>query len=73
MLCSASDLEQPLLADPPDVVAGVALAVVEDPEVDAGRLQQPGQRACDALGARVEARVVADEPQDVDRLACGRP
>ncbi len=38
-------LEQPLLADPADVVARVALAVVEDPEVDLGAVEQPRQRA----------------------------
>ena len=61
-------LEQPLLADAADVVAGVALAVVEDPEVDAGLVEQPGERAGDPLRARVEGRVVADEPEHVDRL-----
>ena len=33
-------LEQALLADAAHVVAGVALAVVEDPEVDVGGVQK---------------------------------
>ena len=45
MLLLGERLEQPLLADPADIVAGVALAVVEDPEVDAGRVEEPRQRA----------------------------
>ena len=36
MFSSASDSNEPLLPDPAHVVAGVALALVEDPEVDAG-------------------------------------
>ena len=44
MLLLGERLEQPLLADPADVVARVALAVVEDPEVDAGLVEQPRER-----------------------------
>ena len=73
MLLLGERLEQPLLANPADIVAGVALAVVEDPEIDTGSVQQPGERLGDALGARIERRVVADEPEHVDRLARGRP
>ena len=59
------------LAHAPDVVARVALAVVEDPEVDAGRLVEPCDRPRDLLRARVEGRVVADEPEHVDRRLAG--
>ena len=61
-------LEQALLARPPDVVAGVALALVEDPEVDAGRLEDAGHEAGRVLDPDVERGEVADEPQPVDVL-----
>ena len=64
-------LEQPLLAGPPDVVAGVALAFVEDPEVDVGRLEDAGHEARRLLDADVERGEVADEPQPVDLLRAG--
>ena len=64
-------LEQPLLAGPSHVVAGVALPVVEDAEVHAGSGEQARERTRDALRARIEARVVADEPHHVDRLLAG--
>ena len=56
--------EEPFLARPPDVVAGVALAFVEDPEVDPGVVQDAGERLGDADVARVERGEVADEPED---------
>src|SRR5205807_10099984 len=64
-------LEQPLLTYAPHVVARVALAVVEDPEGDSGLVEKARQRTGDTLRARVERRVVADEPQHVDRLLAG--
>ena len=61
-------LVKALLADPPHIVAGVALRVVQDAEVDAGRMQQPCKDLRHLLVARVERRVVANEPQQVHRL-----
>jgi hypothetical protein len=61
-------LEQPLLADASDVVAGVALAVEQDPEIDLGAVQDAGERARDPLGARIEGCVVAHEPENLHRL-----
>src|SRR5206468_938859 len=60
--------EETLLADAPDVVAGVLLAVVEDAEVQTGLMEEPRGRAGDLLRALVERGVVTDEPQDVDGL-----
>ena len=64
-------LVEALLADPADVVAGVALVLVEDAEVDAGVVENPGQRAGQLGDPFVEAGVVADEPQVADGLGAG--
>ena len=61
-------LVEPLLADPADIVAGIRLPLVEDPEIDSGRLQQRREGLRDFLVARVERRIVADEPQHLHGL-----
>ena len=61
-------VEETLFTDTPDVATGVALGIVEDPEVDAGVVKQAGERLGHELVARVERRVVADEPEDLRRL-----
>ena len=60
--------EQPLFADPADIVAGGPLALVKQGEVNASRTQQAGHRLVDLLVARVERGVVADEPQHIGGL-----
>ena len=55
-------LEQPLLADPAHVVAGVALALVEQPERHAGVVEDPRDGLRGELHALVEGGEVADEP-----------
>src|SRR5438045_3355582 len=61
-------LPEPFLARAPDVAAARPLRVEEDPEIDPGVLEDPGERLRGALVARVERRVVADEPEQLDRL-----
>ncbi len=60
--------EEPFLAGAAHVVAGGLLRLEEDPDVDAGVVEDARERLGVALVARVERRVVADEPEDVDRL-----
>src|SRR5258708_27868461 len=61
-------LVQTFLAHAPHVVAGIDFGLVQNAEVDAGALQQPRKGLGYLLIAGVERRVVADEPQQVDRL-----
>ena len=56
-------LEQPLLAHPAHVVAGVPLAFVEQAEIDSAGAEQPRDRPRDRLVARVVGGVVTDEPE----------
>ena len=65
-------LEQALLADPAHVVAGVALALVEQPERHAGVVQDPCDGLRGALHALVEGREVADEPDVLAPAPCAR-
>jgi hypothetical protein len=60
---------QPFLADAPDVAATSPLRVEQDPEVNARLLQRPRERLRRQLAPRVERGVVADEPQELDRVA----
>ena len=64
-------LEQALLADPAHVVAVVALAVEEHPEVHARVAQDVRQAARQHLEPLVERGEVADEPQVLHRLLAG--
>ena len=59
---------EPFLAHPPDIVAGIRLAVVENPKIDARLMQQRGEDLRHLLIARIEGGIIADEPQHVDRL-----
>ena len=64
-------LEQSLLADPAHVVAGVALALIEQAERHARVVEDAGDRPRGALHALVKGGEVADEPHVVDRLLAG--
>ncbi len=60
-------LEQELVAGPPGRVAGAGLAVTQDGERDAGRVQQLGHGPGRALGPVVVRAGAADPEQVVDR------
>ena len=62
------NLEQPFLTGPPNVIAGTPLTLVEDPEVDAGRLEDARDQPGRLLHPNVERGEVPDEPQPVDVL-----
>ena len=64
-------LEEALLADAADVVAGVALGLVEEAEVEAGLGEDLRRLPGDLLAARVVGGVVADEPEILHRLLAG--
>src|SRR3989338_7763704 len=61
-------LIQSLLADAANVVARVALSLVQDPEVEPRGVQYPGRGARDRLQARFVGRVIYYEPENLDRL-----
>jgi hypothetical protein len=59
------------LADPPHVVPRTALPLVENAEIDASLVQDSSYTARDVLQARIERSVVADKPENIDRLLAG--
>ena len=61
-------LEVLLVAGLPDAFAAAALPCAQDPEVDAGAIEDPGRGGRDLRGARVVARVAPDEVQDLHAL-----
>src|SRR6266550_4499097 len=61
-------VEETLLADSPDIATRVAFGVVQDPKVDASVTEHSGKGLRHELVARVERRVIPDEPEDLRRL-----
>src|SRR5574341_1557562 len=61
-------LEVVLVAGLPDAFAAAALPGAQDPEIDAGAIEDPGRGGGDLHGARVVARVAPDEVQDLHAL-----
>ena len=64
-------LKQPLFARQAHIVSGVVLAFVEDPEVETGFAKNARGRAGRGRHARIVRRIVAHEPQVLDRLLAG--
>ncbi len=65
-------LEQALLADPAHVVAGVALALVQQSKRHAGVVQDPRDGLRGELHPLVERGEVADEPDVLRPAPCAR-
>ena len=61
-------LEHPFLADATGVVSRIPLGVVQDADIESGRVEQRRHRAGDVLHTDVVGRVIAHEPQHVHRL-----
>src|SRR4030067_2520959 len=55
--------EEALLPGPPNVVPRAALRLEEQPEVHSRAVEDPGERLRHPLVARIEGRIVADEPE----------
>jgi len=67
----AQSLKQPLFARQAGIVSGVALAFVENPEVETGSVKNARRRASRGRHPRMVRRVIAHEPQVLDRLLAG--
>src|SRR5450830_116003 len=65
------ELVKPLLAATTNVVAGVALATIEDAEVKTRSVEHPSHALGDFALARIVRGEVPDKPQDVDSLLPG--
>src|ERR1019366_1832526 len=65
------ELVKPLLADATNVVAGVALATIEDAEVKTRSVEHPSHALGNFALARIVRGVVPAKPQDVDSLLPG--
>ena len=65
-------LEEPFFAQPADVVARRLLAVAEDAEIQPRRLENQGHQPRDPHRRGMKCRVIAEEPERLDRLPSGR-